>query len=97
MCCVKARIISWLQSGQVGAVVQGVDGNTTVITVYRNGKYIEPRVVHIPDSPSEMSGWGPDGPVQMGPQPEDKKPDEGEEKGATDDDTDATLWGKYHT
>lgn len=64
MRCVKARIVSWLNTNQVGAIVPTLDGRGVVLAVYQNGKYYEPEAVRIPSSPAEL--WGPDGPMQWG-------------------------------
>lgn len=79
MRCVKARIVSWLNSTTVGAVLPAGDTHV-VLAVYHNGKYVEPEPIHIPNSPAEM--WGPDGPIyrSMQQQSEENKPDEGEEQ-----------------
>lgn len=85
MRCVKARIMSWLHSAQIGAVIHGIDGSSTVIAVYSNGKYVEPEVIRMPNSPGEM--WGPDGPVNMqnGSPPQQTPPEEGGEQEGNDD------------
>jgi hypothetical protein len=83
MRCVKARIVSWLNSTAVGATLPVGEG-FIVLAVYNNGRYVEPEHVRIPDSPAEM-GWGPDGPAEYNqpkPEPEEgpeeEKPDDGE-------------------
>lgn len=64
MRCVKARIVSWLNTTQVGAIVPTVEGPPLVLAVYSNGRYVEPEPIRIPNSPAEM--WGPDGPIYRG-------------------------------
>jgi hypothetical protein len=73
---VKARIMSWLTTSQAAALVPTLDGSAGVVAVYQNGRYVEPEMVVIPNSPEGV--WGPDGPVNISPDAP------GEE--ATDDD-----------
>jgi hypothetical protein len=85
--CVKARIVSWLNSNTVGAVLANPDGHGIVLAVYNNGRYVEPEMVHVPSSPAEL--WGPDGPIyRSGQEQPQEKPEEGgeqEEQDGTDE------------
>ena len=66
MRCVKARIVSWLNSDKVGATLPVGDGGQYIIlAIYENGKYVKPETVTIPNG--VPADWGPDGPVQYGP------------------------------
>lgn len=77
MRCQKARIVSWLNSSQVGAVISTLDGNAVCLAVYDNGRYVEPEPLHMPNSPADL-GWGPDsgpdGPARYG-EPDGETPD----------------------
>lgn len=72
--CQKARIVSWLQSTQIGAVISTMDGRSVVLAVYDNGRYVEPEPLHMPNSPADL-GWGPDagpdGPAHYGDHDQD--------------------------
>lgn len=74
---IKARIASWLNSGAVPVIIPSTAG-PVVIAVYSNGRYVEPETINIPST--LPAHWGPDGPVQMGPQePPQEETQEGEE------------------
>lgn len=73
--CLKARIVSWLQNCRLGVVIPTIDGSGCVIAVYHNGRYVEPELVQVPDSPADL-GWGPDGPATYN-QEKPPEPDEG--------------------
>jgi hypothetical protein len=78
MRCVKARIMSWLNSAIIGAVLPTQDGHGIVLAVYQNGRYVEPETIMMPNSPADM--WGPDGPVGHYGQPlspDNKPPEDG--------------------
>lgn len=76
MRCVKARIMSWVSTSQMAAIVPTVEGPPIVLAVYNNGRYVEPEPFHVPSSPAEM--WGPDGPIYRSPaQPEEPPPPQG--------------------
>ena len=66
---VKARIVSWLNSGPVPVVIPTTAG-AVVIAVYSNGKYVSPEVVNIPDG--VPANWGPDGPFSITSDPPDE-------------------------
>jgi len=79
--CFKARVMSWLHSATIGAVIPTSEGHGFVLAVYHNGRYVEPDMIHVPNSPAEM--WGPDGPIGHNGQPlapDDKPPEEGGEE-----------------
>ena len=83
---VKARIVSWLNSSVVGAVVPVGDGNGVVLAVYDNGRYVAPQMVQVPNDVGPL--WGPDqpdGPATYGQHP--KPPEENQEEEGTPDDT----------
>lgn len=75
--CLKARIISWLNSGDFPAYIPTIDGSGVILALYRNGRHVQPEVVRVPNSPAELGNiWGPDGPVNMGS--DEDKPDSDE-------------------
>jgi hypothetical protein len=76
MRCFKARIVSWLNTSQTGAVVPTMDGHGVVLAVYQNGRYFQPEAFHIPSSPAEL--WGPDGPLRWNGLPQPGTPGETE-------------------
>lgn len=81
MRCFKARVMSWLNTATIGAVIPTSEGHGLVLAVYHNGKYIEPEPIMVPNSLAEM--WGPDGPVGRNGQPlspDSKPPEEGGEE-----------------
>lgn len=83
MRCTKARIMSWLNTATIGAVIPTLDGHGIVLAVYHNGRYIEPEPVTVPNSLAEM--WGPDGPIYRGqPGQQEPKPEEGTEEETPD-------------
>ena len=63
MRCVKARIVSWLNSDKVGATLPLGDGQYVIVAIYENGRYVRPEKVTVPSSLAEMQGWGIDGPL----------------------------------
>jgi hypothetical protein len=67
MRCLKARIVSWLNTSRVGAVITTNEGMPVVLAIYDNGRYWEPEPIQIPNTLGEF--WGPDGPVNLGPMP----------------------------
>lgn len=74
--CQKARIISWLNSGQYGATLPLNDGQYVIIAIYDNGRYVKPESVTVPNDVSAL--WGPDQPD--GPAQYNKPPEEGGEE-----------------
>lgn len=84
MRCFKARVMSWLNTSRVGAVIHTNEGFQVVLAVYDNGRYWEPEPLQVPSSVNEM--WGPDGPVNFGPMP--PQPQEPDNEGDKPDGTD---------
>jgi hypothetical protein len=76
---VKARIVSWLQSGPVPVVVPTTAG-AVIIAVYSNGRYVAPETVSIPDG--VPANWGPDGPFTIS---SDDAPEEDSEQEEPDE------------
>ena len=83
MRCVKARIVSWLNSDKVGATLPLGDGQYVIVAIYENGRYVKPEKVSIPSSLAEMEGWGMDGPLGDVAQPQEL-PDEGDDDESTE-------------
>lgn len=81
--CQKARIMSWLGSNHVGAIIPTGPDSGIVLAVYHNGRYIEPEVFHVPNSPAEM--WGPDGPLYRSQQPPEAPEDPAAPEGGPDE------------
>jgi len=88
MRCQKARIMSWLNSSQVGAVLPCGDNQMVVLAMYYNGRYVEPEVFQIPNG--VPADWiGPDGPVNFHhdhDHPEPEAPEQPEEGGGQEED-----------
>lgn len=81
MRCFKARVMSWLNTATIGAVLPTAEGHGIVLAVYHNGRYIEPEPIQVPNSLAEM--WGPDGPIGHNGQPlspDNNPPEEGGEE-----------------
>ncbi len=84
MRCQKARLVSWLNSDKVAATIPLSDGQYCILAVYNNGKYYEPEVLTIPDSPEGL--WGPDGPINITMNPAVVDDDDDEEEEEDEDD-----------
>ena len=77
MRCLKARIVSWLNSDRVGATLPLGEGQYVIVAIYENGRYLKPAPVTVPDSLADMANWGPDGPINLTvTKPEDDEDDE---------------------
>ncbi len=79
MRCLKARLVSWLNTDKVGATIPLGNGQYVVFAIYENGRYYQPDPITIPDG--VPPGWGldqPDGPAVYN-RPKDDEDDEDDE------------------